>query len=82
LRIICEHDAEVEAVAQGFERDERIESFCNDIGAVLASDLTLGGLCDWAEAKAPRTVDLPIEGAATLKAAIVTVILHYTSLQA
>ncbi|RDC68890.1 acyl-CoA transferase [Rhodovulum sp. 12E13] len=77
-----EHDAEVEAVVQGIERDERLDSLCNDIGAVLAADRTLGGLCDWAEAKAPRTIDLPIEGAATLKAAIVTVTLHYTSLEA
>ncbi|MEZ0468501.1 acyl-CoA transferase [Phaeobacter sp. SYSU ZJ3003] len=77
-----EHDAEVEAVVQGLDRDERLDKLCNDVGAVLAADRTLGGLCDWAEAKAPRTVDLPIEGAATLKAAIVTVKLHYTSLEA
>ena len=77
-----EHEAEVEAVVQGLERDERLDSLCTDIGAVLAADRTLGGLCNWAEAKAPRTVDLPIEGAATLKATIVKVTLHYTSLEA
>ena len=35
------------------------------IGAALAADRTLGGLCDWVEAEAPRPVDLlPVEGAA------------------
>ena len=77
-----EHAAEVEAVVQGPERDQHLDSLCSDVGAVLTADRTLGGLCDWAEATAPRTVDLPIEGAATLKAAIVTVTLHYTSLEA
>ncbi len=31
------------------------------------------------EAEAPRPVDLPVEGAASLKAAVITVILHYTT---
>ena len=42
-------------------------------------DRTLGGLCDWVEAEAPRPVDLPVEGAASLKAAVIPVILHYTT---
>jgi hypothetical protein len=29
------------------------------------------------EAEAPEPVDLPVEGAATLKAAVVPIILHY-----
>ena len=49
------------------------------IGAALAADRTLGGLCDWVEAEAPRPVDLPIEGAASLKAAVIPVILHYSA---
>jgi len=31
------------------------------------------------EAQAPRPVDLPVEGAASLKAAVVTVVLHYST---
>ncbi|PKP68102.1 MAG: acyl-CoA transferase, partial [Alphaproteobacteria bacterium HGW-Alphaproteobacteria-5] len=50
-----------------------------DIGTALAADRTLGGLCDWAEAEAPEPVDMPIEGAAALKAAVVTVVLHYAT---
>jgi len=37
------------------------------------------GLCDWVEAEAPRPVDLPVEGAASLKAAVITVVLHYST---
>ena len=40
---------------------------------------TLGGLCDWVEAEAPRPVDLPVEGAASLKAAVIPVVLHYST---
>ena len=48
-------------------------------GAALEADRTLGGLCDWAEPEAPASVDLPVEGAAALKAAVITVVLHYTT---
>jgi hypothetical protein len=48
-------------------------------GAALAADRTLGGLCDWVEAEAPRPVDLPIDGAASLKAAVIPVVLHYST---
>ena len=46
---------------------------------MLAADRTLGGLCDWVEAEAPRPVDLAIEGAATFKAAVIPIVLHYAS---
>ena len=49
------------------------------IGTTLAADRTLGGLCDWVEAEAPASVDLPVEGAVSLKAAVVTVVLHYST---
>ena len=46
---------------------------------MISADRTLGGRCDWVEAEAPRPVDLPVEGAASLKAAVIPVILHYTT---
>ena len=73
-----EHRAEIEAVVQGTGRDTAFDALCASIGAALAVDRTLGGLCDWAEAEAPRPVDLPVEGAASLKAAVITVVLHYS----
>jgi hypothetical protein len=74
-----QHRAEIEAVIQGAERDDAFDALCASIGAALAADRTLGGLCDWVEAEAPRPVDLPVEGAAGLKAATIAVVLHYTT---
>ncbi len=74
-----QHRAEIEMVVQGADRDATFDTLCADIGAALAADRTLGGLCDWVEAEAPRPVDLPVEGAASLKAAVIPVVLHYTT---
>ncbi len=74
-----QHRAEIEAVVQGADRDAAFDSLCASIGTALAADRTLGGLCDWVEAEAPRPVDLPVEGAASLKAAVIPVVLHYTT---
>ena len=74
-----QHRAEIEAVVQGANRDAAFDTLCASIGAAIAANRTLGGLCDWVEAEAPRPLDLPVEGAATLKAAVIPVILHYTT---
>ena len=79
LRYHYQHRAEIEAVVQGSTRDAAFDALCASIGAAIAADRTLGGLCDWVEAEAPRPVDLPIEGAASLKAAVIPVILHYSA---
>ncbi len=74
-----QHRAEIEAVVQGPDRDAGFDSLCASIGTAIAANRTLGGICDWAEAEAPRPVDLPVEGAASLKAAVIAVVLHYTT---
>lgn len=74
-----QHRAEIEAVVQGAARDAIFDTLCASIGAAVATDRTLGGLCDWVEAEAPRPVDLAVEGAASLKAAVIPVILHYST---
>ena len=79
LRYHYQHRAEIEAVVLGSARDTAFDALCASIGAALAGDRTLGGLCDWVEAEAPQPVDLTVEGAATLKAAVITVVLHYTT---
>ena len=61
------------------DRDATFDTFCASIGAAIAPDRTLGGFCDWVEAEAPRPVDLPVEGAASLKAAVIPVILNYST---
>jgi hypothetical protein len=78
LRYHYQHRAEVEAVVQaGTARDTAFDTLTAGVGLVLSADRTLGGLCDWIEAEAPRPVDLAIDGAATLKAAIIPIVLHY-----
>ena len=80
LTYFYEHRAELEVVIQaGTGRDALFDTLAADIGSVLAADRTLGGLCDWVEAEAPEPVDLPIDGAAVLKAAVITVVLHYAT---
>ena len=75
-----QHRAELEVVVQaGSGRASAFDELIADIGGALEADRTLGGLCDWIEPEAPASVDLPIEGAAALKAAVITVVLHYTT---
>ena len=79
LRYHYQHRAEIEAVVQGTGREAAFDTLTASIGTALAADRTLGGLCDWVEAEAPRPVDLPVEGAASLKAAVIPVVLHYST---
>jgi hypothetical protein len=79
LRYHYQHRAEIEAVVQGADRDAAFDALCASIGAAIAANRTLGGHCDWVEAEASRPVDLAIEGAASLKAAVITIVLHYTT---
>lgn len=79
LRYHYQHRAEIEAVVQGVGRDADFDTLCASIGAALNADRTLDGLCEWIEAEAPRPVDLPVEGAASLKTAVIPVVLHYST---
>ncbi len=80
LRYHYQHRAELEVVVQvGTGRTTAFDTLIAAIGTALEADRTLGGLCDWVEPVAPASVDLPIEGAAALKAAVITVVLHYTT---
>ena len=79
LRYHYQHRAEVEAVVQTTGRDTAFDTLAAGVGTVLSTDRTLGGLCDWVEAEAPRPVDLTVDGAAALKAAVIPIVLHYAS---
>lgn len=75
-----QHRAELEVIAQSTtQRDGLFDALTAQIGAVIAADRTLGGLCDWVEPEAPEPVDLPVEGGSSLKAAVLPVILHYAT---
>src|SRR4051812_25506768 len=59
MRYHYQHRAEVEAVVQtGTGRDIAFDALAAGVGSALAADRTLGGLCDWVEAEAPRPVEL------------------------
>ena len=80
LRYHYQHRAELEVVVQAPNgRATAFDSLIASIGAALEADRTLGGLCDWVEPEAPASVDLPVEGAAALKAAVIMINLHYTT---
>jgi hypothetical protein len=80
LRYHYQHRAELEVVVQAPNgRASAFDTLITAIGTVLEADRTLGGLCDWIEPEAPASVDLPVEGAVTLKAAVITIVLHYTT---
>ena len=79
LRYHYQHQAEIEAVVQGVDRDVGFDILCASVGAALTEDRTLGGLCDWVEAEAPQPVDLPVDGGTSLKAALITIVLQYST---
>jgi len=82
LQYHYEHRAEVEVIVQGTTpaaRDTAFDVLLVNLASAITVDRTLGGICDWIEAEAPQPVDLPVEGAEALKAAIVPIILTYTT---
>ena len=80
LRYHYQHRADLEVVVQtGAGRASAFDDLVAAIGAALEADRTLGGHCDWMEPEAPVSVDLPVEGAAALTAAVIIVVLHYST---
>ena len=74
-----QHRAELEIIVQSdTARDTLFDTLVAQVGAIISTNRTLRGYCDWVEAAAPEPVDLAVEGAASLKAAVVPVILHYS----
>jgi hypothetical protein len=82
LQYHYEHRAEIEVIVQGktpAARDAAFDEMLSELATSIKAGRTLGGLCDWVEAQAQQPVDLPVEGAEALKAAIVPIILTYTT---
>ncbi len=80
LRYHYLHRAELEVIVQtSGNRAAAFDTLIAALGSAFATDRTLGGLCDWVEPEAPASVDLPVDGAVPLKAAVITVVLHYTT---
>lgn len=82
LEYCYQHRAEIELVVEAATpaaRDAAYDGLLVSIGGAIEADRTLGGLCDYAEAEAPEPVDLAVDGAPGLKAAVVPILLHYGS---
>ncbi len=79
LRWHWQHRADLEVFLRGSDLDDRFDTLTAAVGALLASDRTLGGICDWIEAEAPEPADLPVEGASSIRAAVLGITLHYTT---
>lgn len=82
LTYLWSHRAIIEAVVGGptpSARDAALDDLLAAIGAALAADRTLGGLCDLIEAGAPEVAAVAVEGAAPFKGAAVPVSLVYAT---
>lgn len=82
LAYYWEHRASLEVFVQSADSDTRnslMDKLFQNIATILAADPTLGGLCDRATPLAPSPETLAIEGAPSIKAALVPIELIYTT---
>ncbi len=82
LTWLWRHAVPVEVLVQHgdvAERDRLSDALVTAITTALEADRTLGGLADWLSVAPPAVEVLPIEGAAAIKAATLTVTVHYAT---
>lgn len=82
-RYVYQHRAEVEVLVQEAdqaERDAALDTLLVAVGTALAGDTTLGGKVDIAHPGSPELLQETIEGAPTIKAAVIPIFLEYTTL--
>lgn len=82
-RYVYQHRAEVEVLVQEADqagRDAALDALLVAVGKVLAGDSTLGGKVDIVHPGSPELLQETIEGAPTIKAAVIPVFLEYTTL--
>lgn len=75
-----QHRAEIEVLVQlKTAQDAAFDTLAANIGAKIEANRTLGGLCDWTEGMAPVPVELSLEGGEPMKAAIIPIMLIYST---
>lgn len=80
LTYIFDHLATVEVIVEDEKnQDVKFDAICVAIGAAVEGNRTLGGLCDWIEGVAPEPVEVVTEGGEPMKAAIVSILLKYST---
>lgn len=81
LTYCYQHRAEIELLVDtATDRDAAFDELGRAIASLIVADRSLGGRCNWLEAEAPDPVDLLVDGAEPIKAAVVIVVLHYDTL--
>ncbi|MDP2206887.1 MAG: acyl-CoA transferase [Alphaproteobacteria bacterium] len=78
-----QHSAEIEVLIQKAdqaERDQGLDALLQALGHALEDDGTLGGLVGFMHIDTPEFMSETVEGAPTIKAAVVPVILEYSTL--
>ena len=82
LTYIYQHLVQVEVLVQNSDaaaRDSQLDAMLAGIGGVIIADRSLGGIAEWTEAEAPAFVEEPIEGAASVKMAQLSVMVRFTT---
>lgn len=80
LRYHWQHRAEIEVFVRGASGlDAAFDALAEKVGQAIIADRTLGGRCDWIQNHAPEPVDLAVEGATNIKAAVLMLTVHYVS---
>lgn len=82
LTYIYEHLAGVEIMVQNPDpalRDSMLDALLVSIGSVITANRTLDGLAEWVEARSPDFQEEPVEGAASIRAATVQVMLRFAT---
>ena len=77
---IYQHTAELEVIVQAvtpLERDRLLDKITEKIGLLLAEDTSLANNVDYFYPQAPEIIEEVIEGAPTMKAAIIPIVLEY-----
>lgn len=80
---LFKHEAEIEVIVQAVkpeDRDKKLDEILEQIGVLLSSDVTLRGLTDYVYPKPPEILEEYIEGAPTMKAAVVPVVIEYSTI--
>lgn len=79
---IFTHRAELEVIVQKetpAKRDQALDGLLVQIGELLQENPRLGGQVDYMHADPPECVEEPVESGIPIKAAIVPIVLEYTS---
>lgn len=77
-----QHRAEIEALVQHAEqaqRDQALDALLGILAQALDGQTSLGGLVDYLHIETPEFLSETVEGAPTIKAAVVPVILEYST---